>query len=275
MTGSSSYAEEARKRVGQYLVKEVGYSKKTPKKYYRQGEDILSYVYLERAYLTYVEVGIAPLYIPDAPQYLNGVRLQNCALSEDCSPMQANQWAEKVISQLQSGILSFMESIAAPRELMQYLLNRPSHDSRFTASPLQTDKLIIFTAAYLGNIPFAINHARKAIQNINETQINTLRKKIAKYDAEKAQINSMSEKNGTGSLESIRQLIRNIERDKELAEFNLTHNIPATIQMYEQWTAPLSAPDFDRETYFSRIIRQNKDSLKYEKLFKIKFPSNE
>ena len=70
--------------------------------------------------------------------------------------------------------------------------------------------------------------------------------------------------------ESIKRLICNIERDKYLAEFDSTHNAPETMQMYEQWIAPFLSPDFDRDTYFSQIIRQNKDIIKYEKLFKIK-----
>ena len=122
MASASSYAENARKKIGQHLVKEMGYSKLTPKKYYRLGEDILSYVYLERAYLTYVEIGIVPLYIPDAPSVLNGIRLQNCALSEDCSPVQANLWAESVIRTLTQGALAFMEEWAfkEAEKLMKY-----------------------------------------------------------------------------------------------------------------------------------------------------------
>lgn len=275
MAGTSSYAEEARKKVGQYLVKESGFSKKTPLKYYKRGENILIYVYLEKGFLTQVEVGITPLYIPDSIGFLNGSCLQNCAIPEDCGPVQANQWTESVIRELQRGILSFTESLASPQALLHYLTTRSSYDRRFMLNLLQANKLIIFTSAYLGDIPFAIEHAHRAMQEIRETRIKPLSEKIAQYDAEIAQINAMSQKTGTENLESIRQLIRNIEREREVAKFDLTHNAPQTIQMYEQWIAPLSAPDFDREHYFSQIIRQNKDSIKYEKLFKLKHSPEE
>lgn len=270
MAGTSSYAEAARKRIGQHLVKEMGYSKRTPKKYYRQGEDILSYVYLERGHLTHVEIGVTPLYLPDAPFILNGIRLQNCALSEDCSPVQADLWAESVIRTLTQGPLAFMESIASPEALLHYLLSQPASDHRFTTNPVQTDKLIIFTSAYLGDIPSAVQHTRRTIQKIRETRIDTLPEKIAPIDAEIARLKDLLEKTGPKDSAVFDRLINDLEREKDVIEFDAKVNAPDTIRMYEQWIAPFSEPGFDRESYFLQIIHQNREILKYEKLFKSK-----
>jgi len=272
MPAPSTYANEARKKVGQYLVKEAGFSKKTPLKFYKQAENILTYVYLEKVFLTQVEVGITPLYIPDSVGVLNGVRLPNCALSEDCGPMQANQWTEAVIRQLQGGILSFMESIASPQALLHRLTDRSPSDHRFALNPLQTSKLIIFTSAYLGDIPSAIRCARRAIQQIKETRIDSLPAKLAQYDAEIARMKADLSHADPMHGEIIRQAIDRTERGKQLAESDAASNAASTIRMYEDWIAPFSDPSFDRMDYFAQIIRQNKDALKYEKLFKLKNP---
>ena len=70
--------------------------------------------------------------------------------------------------------------------------------------------------------------------------------------------------------ESLNDLLSDLKREKDLIETDATMNAPDTLRMYEQWIAPFSEPGFDRDAYFPRIIAQNKEILKYEKLFKTK-----
>ena len=78
MAVSSSYAADARKQVGQYLVKRAGYSRKTETNYYKQGDNILTHVYFQRSRgMTQLYIGIVPLYIPDSLHVLCDTNMTN------------------------------------------------------------------------------------------------------------------------------------------------------------------------------------------------------
>lgn len=272
MAVSSSYAAGALKQVGQFLVKQAGYSKKSETKFYKQGDDILTMVYLQKSRgMTQLYVGIVPLYIPDSLDVLYATNLTTelpiSILLEDDNAQRAKAWAEGVISCLNGGILSFMESVSSPQSLLDYLKNRSASDRRFLRYPIQVDELIIFSSAYLGKVSFAVEYAKAVQHKIKEERIETLANKVAKLDEAIAKLWGDLAKNGDGNKKCFEERIRAYEREKQLATFDAEHNAPKTIQMYDKWIEPFVAPGFNSEGYFSQIVEHNKAYLKYEKLF--------
>ena len=60
MSETISYANEARKQVGKYLVEQCGYAKRTATRFYKNGDEILSYCYFEKSRgITQVEIGVS------------------------------------------------------------------------------------------------------------------------------------------------------------------------------------------------------------------------
>ena len=272
MTVPPSYAKNARRQVGQYLVEQAGYSKKTEQSFYKQGDNILTRICFQKSRgITQVHVGIVPLYMPDSLSVLNGIvltgKVPNSILLEDDNAQQAKAWAERIIKYLSSGILAFMESISSPQSLLDYLNNRSATDRRFEKSPIQVDQLIIFSSAYLGEVSFAVEYAKAVQRKIKEGRIETLANKVAQLDEAIAKWRGDLAKNGNGNKKCFEERIRAYEREKQLATFDAEHKAPSTMQMYDKWIEPFVAPGFNSEAYFSQIVEHNKAYLKYEKLF--------
>ena len=136
MSETISYANEARKQVGKYLVEQCGYAKRTATRFYKNGDEILSYCYFEKSRgITQVEIGVSPLYMPNSLWILNGRRLEELPfLLESASETQAEAWAESAIRCLKSGNLAFVESLCSPQKLLRIPLIIAPKSS--TSSPL-------------------------------------------------------------------------------------------------------------------------------------------
>lgn len=273
MAGSFAYAHEARKQVGQFLVKQAGYSKKSETHFYKQGDNILTHVYLQRSRgITQVHVGITPLYIPNSLHILFATNLTRellpgCILVEDDHASKAEAWTERVIKYLDSGFLSFMESISSPQSLLDYLKNLSIRDRRFVIAPLERDMLIFFSSAYQGEVMFAVEYAKKAQQKIKEERIDTLSRRIARWDREIAEIRDALAKANRENTKHFEEMISRVEREKQIATLDAEQNAPSTIQQYGEWIEPFLSSVFSREEYFAQIIEHNRKCLKYEKLF--------
>lgn len=276
MAVSSSQAAVARRQVGNFLVTQAAYSKKSETKFYKQGDDILTTVYLQRSRgITQVYVGIVPLYIPDSLHCLYAINLTmellpGCILVEDDNIHKATAWADRIINYLNGGILAFMESISSPQALLDYLKNRSASDRRFVRYPIQVDELIIFSSAYLGEVSFAVEYAKAAQLKIQEERIDNLENKVARWDEEITKMRRSLAKNGACNKEYLEEQISAYEREKRLAIFDAENNAPSTIQMYGKWIAPFVVSGFNSEEYFAQIVEQNKACLKYAKLFSSK-----
>lgn len=270
---SSSYANTARRQVGRFLVEQVGYAKKTETKFYKQGDDILTSVYLQKSRgITLLHVGIRPLYIPDSLHILYATELSmellpGCILLEDDNAHKAAAWAEKIIKYLNGGILAFMESISSPQPLLDYLTNRSAIDRRFVMPPLEKDQLIIYSSAYLGKVSSAIEYAKAAQRIIKEERIDNLANRVAKWDEEIAKLRRDLAKSSGGNKRYYEEQISIYEREKRLATFDAEHNAPSTMQMYDKWIEPFASSGFNGEAYFSQIVEHNRACLQYEKLF--------
>lgn len=272
MVVASSYANEARRQVGQFLVEQTGYSKKTEINFYKQGNDILTRVYLQKSReITQVHVGIVPLYIPDSLHVMYAANLTAelpiSILREDDNAQQARAWTEGVIKCLNGGILSLMESISSPQPLLDYLNNRSKIDRRFVMPPIEKDQLIIFSLAYLGDVSSAIDYAKAAQQKIQKERIDNLAYKVAQWDEELAKIRGSIAKNVESNRKYLEEQISAHEREKRLAILDAEQNAPKTIQMYGKWIEPFVVAGFNSEEYFAQIIEHNKVCLKYDRLF--------
>lgn len=272
MAVSSSYAAGALRQVGQFLVKQAGYSKKSETKFYKQGDDILTMVYLQKSRgMTQLYVGIVPLYIPDSLHILYATNLTTelpiSILLEDDNAQRAKAWAEGVISCLNGGILSFMESVSSPQSLLDYLKNRSASDRRFLRYPIQVDELIIFSSAYLGKVSFAVEYTKAAQLKIKAGRIDNLANKVAQWDEAIAKIRGSLAKNGERSRKYLEEQISAYEREKRLAILDAEQKAPSIIQMYGKWIEPFVAAGFNSEEFFAQIIEHNKMCLKYEKVF--------
>ena len=273
MAVSSSYAKNARREVGRFLVKQAGYSKKSETKFYKQGNDILTNVYLQRSRgITQVHVGIQPLYIPDSLHVLFATNLTmellpGSILLEDDHEYKAKAWADRIIHYLNGGYLAFMEAISSPQALVDYLIKRPASDRRFVMAPLERDMLIIFSSAYLGDVQFAIEYAKAAQHKIQKEEIDGLPQILAHWDREIAKARAALASNCTGDRRLIEERIKTYEQFKEVAPRNAQNHAPRRIDMYGKWIEPFTASSFDGEAYFSQITAANKASLRYDKLF--------
>lgn len=269
MATVSSCANEARKRVGKYLVEQCGYAKRTEGRFYKKGDDVLAYVCFERSRgITQVEIGVMPLYVPESYWLLNGRRLTELPLLlEDAAEAEAQAWAEKTIRCLQSGCLAFVESLCSPQKLLDYLRNTTALERQFIKPQNQADELIVYSAAYLGDTAFAVNWAKAAQQAIRAERIDSLPQVVAELDEKigKLRIASVSKK--PWIQQNIEAQISKYETEKQLKIGDAQENAPRMIQIYEEWIAPFSAPDFQREAYFAQVITQNKAVVKYENLF--------
>lgn len=271
MAYSSTPASEARKQVGKYLVNQRGYAKRTETRFYKKGGGLLAYVYFERSRgITQVEIGVMPLYVPESYWLLNGrtlTELQLPFLLEDAVENEAQAWAEKAIACLQSGCLDFAESLCSPRKLLDYLQGTTALRRQFIKPQLQADKLIAYSAAYLGDTAFAAAYARKAKERVPDYCVDAISPALKELDVKIAQLRNASVSKKPWIQQEVEAQIAQCEREKQLKIGDAQENAPRMIAQYEQWIAPFSAPDFDREAYFAHIIAQNKAALKYDKLF--------
>lgn len=269
MPHSSTPASEARKQVGKYLVNQRGYAKKTETRFYKKDGDVLAYVYFERSRgITQVEIGVMPLYVPESYWLLNGRTLTELPfLLEEAGEAEAQAWAEKTIACLQSGCLDFAESLCAPQELLDYLRNTTALERQFIKPQNQADKLIVYSAAYLGDTAFAAAHAQAAIREIRASRMDSLPQTLAELDAKIAKLRIASVSKKPWIQQEVEAQIAQCEREKQLKIGDAQENAPRMIAQYEQWIAPFSAPDFEREDYFAHVINQNKVYMKYDKLF--------
>lgn len=273
MAVSPSYAKNARREVGRFLVKQAGYSKKSETNFYKQGDDILTNVYLQRSRgITQVHVGIQPLYIPDSLHVLFATNLTmellpGSILLEDDHEYKAKAWADRIIHYLNGGYLAFMESISSPQTLLDYLINCSASDRRFVIGTIEKNKLIIFSAAYLGDVQFAIEYAEAAQHKIQKEEIDGLPQILAHWDREIAKARVELARKGSGDKGLIEERIRIYKQYKELAPRNAEEHATRRIQMYGKWIEPFLASGFNREEFFSQIVEFSKTFLKYDKLF--------
>lgn len=273
MATSSSYVSNARKKIEKYLIEQAGYSKKSATMFYKQGDDILTRVYIQRSRgITQLHVGIAPLYVPNEVECLYGIdlatTLPGSTIIEDASEYQANAWAERIICYLESEILKFMESLSSPKPLLKFLLKRYGTMRRFIMSPFATDKLIIFSLAYMGKVSFAVKYAKKAQRKIKKERIDSLASTVVEYDKKIAYLREELTKSKCGKDKKYyEEQIRSYEIQKQLAVSNAEDHAPGVMEYYDQWIEPLIAPGFQHDTYFSKVIADNKKTLNYEKLF--------
>lgn len=153
------YAKEARKMVGKYLVNELGFTKKTPLKFYRYKPDICPEILLEKpSMITYAYCGIVPLYLPGGYYILNGERLSSVYtsagfrdLAETAESSTAELWAQKTIQIMRDEMIPFMERLTEPEGLIGYLMSPAcAGNTKFTRNPFQIAKLIAYTYAYMG-----------------------------------------------------------------------------------------------------------------------------
>lgn len=269
MSETISYANEARKQVGKYLVEQCGYAKRTATRFYKNGDEILSYCYFEKSRgITQVEIGVSPLYMPNSLWILNGRRMEELPfLLESASETQAEAWAESAIRCLKSGNLAFVESLCSPQKLLNYLCNTTALERHFIKPQSQADELIAYSAAYVGDIAFAVSWIEAAKQEIRTERIDALPQMLAEMDERIAKLRIASTSTKPWNRKDIDVQISKYEEEKRLKMGDAQENAPRMIQLYDEWITPFRAPDFHREEYFTQIVAQNKKEVRYEKMF--------
>ena len=271
MPHSSTPASEARKQVSKYLINQRGYAKRTETRFYKKGGDMLAYVYFERSRgITQVEIGVLPLYVPESYWLLNGrtlTELQLPFLLEDAVENEAQAWAEKAIACLQSGSLDFAESLCSPQKLMDYLQGMTALRRQFIKPQLQADKLIAYSAAYLGDTAFAAAYARKAKERVPDYCVDAISPALKELDVKIAQLRNAPMNQDEWFQQNAEVQIDRYIYEKQLKMADAMHDALRVMEQYERWAMMFSAPDFEREDYFAHVINQNKVYMEYDKLF--------
>ena len=171
-----SFAKEARKTVGTYLLQELGFLQKGKTgKFFHVEKEILLFVFLEKPTIfTHASSGITPMYIPNATNIIFGHRLQGVFpsyvdLSETDDEQKSKLWTEKTIYFLNNNMIPFYKQLVEPSVLLNYIENRTVDDRRWVSIWPEME-LKAYTLAYLGKRRRAIEELevfknQKGIEN--------------------------------------------------------------------------------------------------------------
>ncbi len=166
-------------------------------------------------------------------------------LLKSASETQAEAWAESAISLLEKAVtLLFVESLCSPQKLLNYLCNTTALERHFIKPQSQADELIAYSAAYVGDIAFAVSWIEAAKQEIRTERIDALPQMLAEMDERIAKLRIASTSTKPWNRKDIDVQISKYEEEKRLKIGDAQENAPRMIQSYDEWITPFRSPDF-------------------------------